>query len=298
MNFNQFPEDYREQRNLQVQQDIQREKELSNSKKNSTVNSIGRKPDVSFWAMGFTAIGFFVGLFVCWSKTNEVTANGGTYDWGGLFGSLFTTTIGGLVLGVIVGFIAKSIYANSVADKNNQTAKEETRFNSVAEQIRKEAASDCNTYTKDFEAEAQKLSVNFTESELAVQVIDWMTKGFANTIDSAERGSHIDYITIPFSFNVFTNKITCNLGEFDFELKRCRNLKGPLEQTALARAIASAVQLNIIMQYPKDASGTDIVTKITYSYGGSRGYNQNTGYVETIITYTAPNGNFESVKSW
>lgn len=134
------------------------------------------------------------------------------------------------------------------------------------------------------------MSVRYAESALATEVINWMTEGFARTIDATDRRSHIERINVPFSFNVYTNKITCNLGTYDFEIKRCANLTSPLEQTAIARAIASAIQLNITMKYPKDASGTDFVLNISYAYAEN--------HVSASITYTAPNGNYRSVQSW
>ena len=117
-----------------------------------------------------------------------------------------------------------------------------------------------------------------------------MTNGFCKTIDAADRRGHVEKITVPFVFNVFVDKITCNLGTFDFELKRCRSLNNPLEQTALARAIVSAIQLNIIMRYPKDSSGTDVSIDISYSYTDE--------YSATTITYVAPNGHYKAVRGW
>lgn len=145
-------------------------------------------------------------------------------------------------------------------------------------------------YVKNFELAAQQESVKFAESSLAKEVIEWMTAGFSKTIDAADRRSHIERISVPFSFNVYANKITCNLGTYDFEIKRCSNLTSPIEQTALARAIASAIQLNIIMQYPTDESGTGISIYIDYAYTAK--------CPTTTVTYVAPNGNYKTVKQW
>lgn len=134
------------------------------------------------------------------------------------------------------------------------------------------------------------MSVQFAESQLASEVIDWMTNGYAKAIDSADRRSYIERINVPFLFKVYFDEITCNLGTFYFEIKRCANLNSPVEQTALSRAIASAIQLNVTMKYPKDASGTDVVTDISYSYGAD--------YVEVRLNYSAVNGNYEAVRDW
>ena len=158
------------------------------------------------------------------------------------------------------------------------------------ERIQKEAINAQQDYLSQFEKETQRISVQLAESQLAKRVIEWMTDGFCRTIDAADRRKHIEQISVPFQFEVYTNKITCNLGTFDFEIERCENLNGPLEQTALARAIASSIQLNIVMKYPKDASGTDIQIKIDYQYSDK--------CPKTTITYVAPNGYYEAVQKW
>ena len=135
-----------------------------------------------------------------------------------------------------------------------------------------------------------RISRRYAESALATEVINWMTEGFSRTIDAANRRSYVESISVPFSFNVHTDKIICNLGTYDFRIKRCANLTSPVQQTAIARAIASAIQLNITMKYPRDASGTDFVIDIAYSYTDTN--------VSVIITYAAPNGNYRPVQNW
>lgn len=179
---------------------------------------------------------------------------------------------------------------NREADLSAELDGEESKLKKEIENIKANALREQQEYTRQFEQNAQDMSVRFAESDLAKEVIEWMTEGFCKTIDAADRRSHIEQIIVPFVFNVYTNKITCNLGTYDFETHRCRNLNSPVEQTALARAIVSAIQLNIIMKYPQDASGTSISINIDYSYTEE--------YPATTVTYVAPNGNYEKVKEW
>ena len=122
-------------------------------------------------------------------------------------------------------------------------------------------------------------------------MISWMTNGFARTINAADRRAHIQTINVPFRFSVYANRITCNLGEYNFELQRCNNLPNGLAQAALSRAVATAIRLNITMQFPKDPSGTAIVTNISSQY-------KNDDSVEATIVYSAPNGFYKPVQSW
>ena len=194
-------------------------------------------------------------------------------------------------------FIGMKIYdlvKQSVKNTNERSdlvyQKEIAACDKQIEAIKNQAARDQQNYLAAFEKNAQEMSVKLAESRLAKRVIEWMTDGFCRTIDAADRRKHIEQISVPFRFEVYTNKITCNLGIFDFEIERCRNLSSPLEQTALARAIAAAIQLNITMKYPKDASGTDRTVNYDFSYTDT--------YPVVTLTYLAPNGNYQVVIDW
>ena len=204
------------------------------------------------------------------------------------------TWLGVAILCGVLGFIIERLFKasyNSTESKISLLINQENEsLARIIQTIEANAAKEKQEYLSQFELEAQRISVQLAESQLAKKVIEWMTDGFCRTIDAADRRKHIEQVSVPFQFEVYTNKITCNLGTFDFEIERCENLNGPLEQTALARAIASSIQLNIVMKYPKDASGTDIQIKIDYQYSDK--------CPKTTITYVAPNGYYEAVQKW
>lgn len=195
-----------------------------------------------------------------------------------------------LIIGILINFAMNKSYKDSIKTADYKIDEEEKRADGLRKDIKKDIDRRKAEYRDQFEQEAQKLSVNFAESELAEKVIKWMSEGFIETIKATDRSTHIQEIVVPFIFNVYENKITCNLGDFDFNIERCRNLSSPLEETALARAIASAIQVNIAMSFPEDPSGTSVVINISYIY-----YDD---HVSVNITYSAPNGKYEVVKSW
>ncbi len=314
MEFNQFPYTYKEglekDANQKISEITQKRNESINkldaSKRNTVRNlnsfkSTGNLPAGPYMGGG-GIIGLIVGVFVCFTNGDAIDSQiHFSASLGSAFAFWFMFGVIGGILGLIIwGLIAaaqsrsnKSIdnrIASTEKNADSQIAKETKRFDKVIGQVRQEADAQYKVYLQGFNAEAQKMSVRFAESSLAVEVIDWMTSGFANTIDAADRRSHVQEINIPFVFKTYRNKIECNLGTFDFEIKRCDELETPLEQTALTRAIASAIQLNITMKYPQDASGTNIVTNISYAY-----YKD---YVSATIIYTATNGNYKKTKSW
>lgn len=278
-----FPPVYKSELDVRTQQIVSQEQSRSKSQQNTIRNNTGSKPDSFMIVIGTGFVGFVIGFFICCANCESPKASDSLLPW-------FLWTIGALIVGGIIAAAINKSYEESVRTANYNANNEAKNSEKMINQVRASAEQEYANYVANFESSAQQMSVQFAESQLAIEVIDWMTTGYTKTIDSADRRSHIESVNIPFVFNVYTNRITCNLGTFDFEIKRCRNLNGPLEQTALARAIASAIQLNITMKYPKDISGTDIVTNISYSYGND--------FVSATLIYTAANGNYRAVRDW
>ena len=281
-----FPEEQKTIFNSEMENVINQERQ----KCNENISQIAKKApaamkddDKILGFMGGGIVGLVIGLFMCIPMANN-----------GSFGGAFMTWI---ICGIIGGCIGVAICGSMITSRNEQIAankqeqeNERKRLERKIEEINSTYQKMYENYVKNFELTAQQESVKFAESRLAKEVIEWMTDGFSKTIDATDRRSHIERINVPFAFNVYTNKITCNLGTYDFEIKRCSNLTSPIEQTALARAIASAIQLNIVMKYPQDESGTSISINIDYNYS--------TECPTTTVTYVAPNGNYRAVEKW
>lgn len=210
-----------------------------------------------------------------------------------------------MIWGAILGyFIADTIYGYLLnkykkrCSELEQEAKEkfEPECEQNIEKLKKEYENKYSDYVKSFELHIQDESVKLADSNLTIEVIDWITDGFSKTIDAADRSPHIKQIDVPFIFNIYKNKITCNLGTYDFEIKRCNELKDDAQKIALSRAIASAIQFNITMKYPKDVSGTDITVKTAYKYNYTSSHYED--YATAEISYTAVNGEYQIAKEW
>lgn len=311
---NMFPYSYKLELDNQLRQQTQQinnERNESISRRNSSgsqsVDFLNRSknnsaPEYAQFAGGGFIAGLVVGAFVCFtngdaidSKINFSSSIGSAIMFWLMFGVI------GAILALILCGIISSVQNrsnqnidNKIVSAKNQTANDISSINAKYDLKIKELTKNnerlYNTYLTNFNNEAQNQSVRFAESPLAVEVINWMTDGFSKLIDSADRRSHVETISIPFVFRTYYNKIECNLGVFDFEIKRCDFLKTPIEQTALTRAIASAIQLNITIKYPKDVSGTGVLTNIDYDY--------NTDCVIAKIIYSATNGNYKATRGW
>ena len=282
MKIDQFPHQYEAQRNLEAANDVAAERERSESRQRSI-----RLAADSQW-LGIISdllyiIGIIVGFFVCcgvWVHNSLVVA----------IATWIATALAGFGLSMLIGSL--SLARNNKKEKKAdiEIANEQSRCEQAIQEINTQAAREIAAYKSEFETEARQLSVRYAESSLATEIIDRLTTSFASAIDAADRQSHITTIYVPFSFNVYTYKITCSSATYDFNTMRYAYLTGPLEQAAIARAIAAAVQLNITMQYPHDVSGTDFKLNISYTYLEN--------HVSASITYTAQNGYYRAVQSW
>lgn len=271
MEFNQFPHQYAATKNNEAKQEIAKIRNDCEQHQNASSSNVSSKPNP--WKFG--CLSFIVGYLIVF----------------------FIAGLAMIILGPVaevgaVAFVPFWIWysisrykAKTQAYKDNKIQIEQRIY-----EIEEDTKHEIDEYKRLFDLNAQNMSVDYAESELATEVINWMSDGFSRTIEAADRRIHIEKINVPFNFTVYTNKITCNLGTYDFEIKRCENLTSPLQQAAISRAIASAIQLNVTMKYPKDVTGTEFVLNTSYTYIGD--------CVSVAITYTAPNGNYQSVQSW
>lgn len=194
------------------------------------------------------------------------------------------------IIGMVLGGNRKSKYHTEMDEIKKKIASTERSQYDRINNILSDARYQKERYLETFDNDVKELSDQFATSETAKEVVNWMTEGFCKTINNADRRSHIEKVNIPFEFKVYTDRITCNLGTYDFELKRCKKLDGASAQAALAKVIATALQLNIVMKYPKDISGTDISVLISYEYCEK--------YPAVTVTYSAANGKFKSAREW
>lgn len=198
--------------------------------------------------------------------------------------------IAGTLIGGFLGFVEEDNYNENYYEVKDKIAQEEAKLPLRIQEAKREISKKISEYKKEFDEAVTECSIQLTGSELAAEITEWMVKGFCRTIDGADRRSHMEEIRIPFMLHVFQDKISCNLGIYDFELKRCDNLSGPFEQMALARVLASAIQVSIKRQYPKDASKSPVEIDIAYS--------NDSDYATAMITYIAPNGNYRGRRGW
>ena len=244
------------------------------------------------WTGPESANTFFIFSIIIGIICGVVTA----FQWGGIFPVIFCP-----VVSVTIGWIAKHRSQQSTekqTEKNDKII--DTNIGNIREKGKKskeELSQEIrimkDEYTKKFEDIANTVSIEkFAGSKLLEEknIVNWIMDNFGRYIDMAQREKHIKNVEVVYQFNVFTDKITCSGGTFDFNIQRCPELTSAIEQTALAMAIATELKIRTVMTYPKDVKDKDAKVSVKYSYTQTN--------VQANLIYTAVNGNYEPVGSW
>lgn len=196
-------------------------------------------------------IGLVVGFFVCCkSFMNSGKVGKSLKEW-------LVTALIGLVLGligIVLGYFDRKRniknLENSIDDDKRQLNRETEQLDSEMELEIRNVKKEFEKYCSEFEIQSQKMSFRFEKSQLTVMIVDWMSEGYIRMIQAMNnRANSIDSINIPFNYSVYKNSIICDLGVFDFDSQRCKELESPLEQAALAKAIASGVKNRIVRKF-------------------------------------------------
>ena len=175
---------------------------------------------------------------------------------------------------------------------NKQIKSIEEEYTRKIKAVNKQAEDSMKKYLYLYKNKVNEKSVSFANSELAKEIIELLSTEFAKNINSLRRTSNIQFIIYTYSFKVYYNKITSGYAlRYDFDEHRCRNLEDIAEQEALAKILATQVQLNTMMDYSEDPTGTPTKLNIDYVYS-------NDNSVEVRMEYSAVNGNYEQVRNW
>ena len=212
----------------------------------------------------------------------------------GIYRPVFGTLLFPIVI-LIVGIIKACQAKKDKALEKRLTAEYYEYYNKITEQTEaenNEILKNIPLYEKEYIAELQQKSIALANSDLAKEIISWISNFYCKLVKVENRESHVQFLEIPLKFSVYKEKIACEgLGYYDFETHRCENISDSLTQEALARAIASQVQLSLTMQLEKDPSGTSYKVDINYEYESSN-------VITAVLTYKATNGNYEEIKKW
>lgn len=314
-----FPEEFNAQRRRRAEADISAERKRSSARQRAIRHETVRPPkgdwpfttttytlnrtggsgrscvesrttaSAATWGLIGGGAGIIIGFFVCCGMINSAESVGMCLvTW-------IAIAVGGCMLGAVLAGLVNAEYKSSIQKADSEIAIENARCEQSVQEIYAQAASDSANYKKAFEAEAQKLSGRYAASAPVVEMIHEMAEYVVQSIERTCRSDKIEKLDFVVIFEVHEDAIRYKLpgdvyaGNFyDFRAHCYANLATPLEQVAVAMAVAPAIQLNIAQKYSKDASGTDYVLDVSAGYS-------NVAYIH--ISYTAPNGNYHAVQN-
>ncbi|HAB88132.1 MAG TPA: hypothetical protein DCE60_03835 [Coprococcus sp.] len=209
-------------------------------------------------------------------------------------------TVGSLIM--IIPFILGPIIDRIIAARGERFIKEEEdTFQEWMENFRKIEAQKVKNYRESFENEAQKLSLEFYKNPITEEIINKMKGDVGRKISHADRRSYVEKISVYIYCSVYKNKVEWgyeqDVRNYNFITNRCAVLKKPIEQAALARALARKLENFIKQEYCVDISGTRSVTegKVTEMLIYESGVCE---YSRIWIMYEAPNGYYKKARLW
>jgi hypothetical protein len=217
------------------------------------------------------------------------------YSGGGLF-----SAIGSLTL-LFCYVIAKNMdipYAHAYLNDDvllegeyKKQDKQRVTVESTIENIRTQGEQEKAKYREEFEQNVIKASVQFAGSDGVQLFTERIRPVISKAVTEADRRPHIEIIKAPVTLSVYSNQITFDDTKFDFDEERMANMSDFIQVGGLARAIASALQIDIIEQFPEDVCGTVPSVKLQFDY-------KTEDCVDVTVIYEAPNSNYQPTEEW
>lgn len=265
--FREFPAVQRERMKLELEETInslreetaayQAAQQQKSRKRNGRLNGITGAVVGIILAVGFLGTGC-VSCMTCF--------DGGNFGGNG-FPNAVGTLIAGLLLTVAVGVAAYLIiWLCSLPG-----AKKYRRHSEGKEQSLEESKRQCQavfrettqSYAASFEQAVKAVVQRFVSNKTTEEIGDRIAAGFLDTIERAPRGDDQKDVLASCSFTVYADQIQYGSGVFHFSQNHCANLSSPVEQAALAQAIAAHIEIRVMEKYGKDPCGS--VPRITIS---------------------------------
>lgn len=226
---------------------------------------------------------------------------------GGLIAGSFMC-VGIALLGVETGLIPLTFffglpivgtvmaYRSSITTKKDKEKKDRSmaellqRHESAVKKIQDEVDLECREFDEGFEKEVSYKIEDFPQPPISQSWIQEFTNEFARKILSADRSSGIEKIEISFAMRTYTEELCSEQNKYLITKSMFRPLEGFAEQTALARSVASAVQVEVMTLLASNPSDSQYDISMDETYEGKAA-------VITLI-YRAKNDHFQEMRNW
>ncbi len=166
----------------------------------------------------------------------------------------------------------------------------ENQHDEAIRKITAEVDRECREFNDGFEKEICNKIMDFSQPPIDQLYIRKFADEFIDKINSQDRSSSVNTIEASFTIKAYADKVCTPLNEYALMNVLFKPLEGFAEEMAMARSVASAVQVEIMTSLPADLSGSQ------YRIEMKEGYEADAAVV--YMTYRADNKEFQEIKSW
>lgn len=198
----------------------------------------------------------------------------------------------------VLGFVVNIILA---ARGEYLIKEDEENYQKWREKFEKTEELKIHNYRVAFENDALKLSLVFGDNPMTKEIVNKMKNYVERVFHNADRSSYVEQVAVNLSYRVYKYKVEWVYGDdvenYGFTVNRCNDLKNPIEQAALARAISRMLQYFIKQKY-SDYVG-EINSLIEVKISEVPNYkSEKCEYSMVEINYKVPNVYYKKARLW
>lgn len=194
------------------------------------------------------------------------------------------------VIGVLIAYKKSYIGKGKKSQLDDGLRSVENQHEEAIRKIHAEIDRECKTFNEGFEREVCNKIAEFSQPPIDQLYIQKFANEFIDKINSQDRSSAVKEIKVTFTIKVYTDKVCTSLNEYPLMNILFKPLEGFAEEMAMARSVASAVQVEIMTLLQADLSGSQYGIELKESYEFDAAV--------MTMTYKADNNSFKEVQSW
>lgn len=232
--------------------------------------------------IGGGGIGLIVGSFMCVGIAAAFDVETGLVP--------LTFFFGMPIVGTILAYRSSITTEKDKAKRDRRMAEQQQQYEAAVKKIQDAVDLECREFNEGFEKEVSYKIEDFPQPPISQLWIQKFAGEFNYKISSADRSSGIEKIEIPFAMLTCAEELYSVKNKYLIMKEMFRPLEGFAEQTALARSVASAVQVEVMMLLASNPLDAQYDISMDETYEGNAA-------VITLI-YRAKNDRFQEMRNW
>lgn len=218
-----------------------------------------------------TLILIIVPLYSCSSFCGARREGNWSHDFPVYVEGLIVMVITGLVVGLILSRIERLM--NKAKQKEIDALKEKTEYGVMEEKSKRTGIENTYreksmAYRREFYEESDRRSPKFAGNPVTDEIVNWLSGFFVNQIRAIPRESPVMPLQTFMQFQVCEDKVMTSFGSYLFADHRVDSLGDAADAMALAKAIGTGLQAEVLARFPKDPIGTPARVHSAYTDDG------------------------------